>query len=305
VDLAGLGDDEAADRIRETGIDILVDLSGHTEDHRLLVFARKPAPVQATWLGYFNTTGLDAMDYFIGDPYSTPAEHSGHFVEKLWNLPETRFCFTPPSDDAPVAPLPCASGAPFTFGCFNHPAKVNERVVALWARVIKAVPGSRLLLKSRSFNEEAVCAAMLARFLDHGVGHDAILFEGSSPRNEYLRAFQRVDIVLDPFPYTGGATSMDGLWMGVPLLTLTGDRLVARQGESILRNLSMPDWIARDEDDFVERAVKLAADRELLGSLRTDLRTVLLESPMCDAPRFARHLEAALRGMWEGYCVES
>jgi protein O-GlcNAc transferase len=300
--LVGLSDDRAAHRIREDAIDILVDLSGHTDHNRLRVFARKPAPVQVTWLGYLATTGLRSMDYILCDRYMAPANEAGHFVEKPWYLPDTRLCFTPPQHEVAVGALPALANGRVTFGCFNYLTKMNDAVVALWAQVLHSVPGSRLFLKSNRLDDPSVQQATWSRFADRGIAADRLALEGASSRADYLATYNRVDIALDPFPFTGGTTSVEGLWMGVPVITKRGDRFVAHQGESILHNVGLPDWIAADNEGYVAIAVARANDLSGLATLRAGLRSRLLASPLCNALLFARNFEAALRGMWRAYC---
>ena len=299
--LVGLSDERAAHRIREDAIDILVDLAGHTGRNRLRLFARKPAPVQVTWLGYVATTGLQAMDYILCDRYVAPANESDHFVEKPWYLPNTRLCFTPPQDEIAVGVLPALTNGRVTFGCFNNLTKMNDAVVALWTQVLHAVHGSRLLLKCKQLNEPSLQRATLSRFAGRGIAADRLTLEGASSRADYLATYNRVDIALDPFPFTGGTTSVEGLWMGVPVITKRGDRFIAHQGESILHNVGLPDWIAADNEAYVAIAVARATDLSGLATLRAKLRSQLLASPLCDAPLFARNLEAAFRGMWQAY----
>ncbi len=302
--LIGVSDQRAAERIREDGIDILLDLSGHTAHNRLGLFAWKPAPVQATWLGYFATTGVAAIDYLIADPWTLPESEAANFVETIWRLPETRLCFTPPNLVVDVAPLCALSNGYVTFGSFNHLSKMNDDVIALWARVLAAVPHSRLLLKNKQFTEISVQQRFSRRFDAYGVGAERLMLEGPVSRREYLAAHQRVDIVLDPFPYPGGTTSVEALWMGVPVLTLTGDRFLSRQGVGILTNAGLPEWIAMSPDDYVERAASHSGDLNRLAELRGGLRSQVLRSPMFDAQRFADHFESALRGMWQKWCDE-
>jgi predicted O-linked N-acetylglucosamine transferase (SPINDLY family) len=297
--LAGLSDDIAARRIHADGAHVLIDLSGHTAHNRLPVFAWRPAPVQVTWLGYFATTGVAEMDYILADPHVAPPGEEDHFTEAVWRLPETYLCFTPPDAQLEVAPSPALSSGAVTFGCFNTLTKLNDAVVALWARVVRATPGSRLFLKTRQLNGPAMCEAVRRRFAAHGLAAERLILEGSSPRFELLKAYDRVDIALDPFPYPGGTTSVEGLWMGVPAITRRGDRFLSHVGESIAHNAGLADWIAADDDDYVARAVDKASDLGRLADLRAGLRQQVLAGPLFDAPRFARHFEAALWGMWE------
>jgi predicted O-linked N-acetylglucosamine transferase (SPINDLY family) len=302
-DISRLGDEACARRIHDDAIDILVDLSGHTNHNRLPVFAWKPAPVQATWLGYFATTGLAAIDYVIADRHVLPLDEASQFAETPWHLPDSYLCFTPPPFDIEVGALPARGNGAITFGCFNHLVKLNDAVVALWSRVLDAVPGSRLLLKTRQLDDPSVQQATLARFAAHGIDSARLMLEGQSPRAELLAAYQRVDIALDPFPYAGGTTSVEALWMGVPVLTRRGDRFLSHVGESIVSTAALPEWIAAGDDDYVAKAVRFSAQRDELATLRSGLRERLLASPLCDAPRFARHLEDAFHQMWARYAA--
>lgn len=299
-------DDEAlAQCIRDDGIDILVDLAGHTGGSRLPVFAWKPAPVQVGWLGYFATTGVSAMDYILADRWVLPPEEESHFVERPWRLPDAYYCFSPPEFEIEVGSLPAMQSGRITFGCFNSLAKINDHVIACWARVLDVVPGSRLMLKTKALGDPSVAADYRERFARHGIGSDRLIMEGASPRAEYLAAYNRVDIALDPFPFPGGTTSIEGLWMGVPVLSLKGGRFISHQGETILQNVGLPEWIAVDEEDYVAKAAAFAGDLAALAALRAGLRQRLLKSPLCDAPRFARNLEEAFRGMWRIWCEKS
>lgn len=302
VPIPSLDDEEAVARILADGIDILVDLSGHTRKNRLGLFARKPAPVQVTWLGYFGTTGLTQIDYLLAGPWDVPLREEPEFSEIIWRLPHTRLCFSRPQVAVPVAPLPALTAGHLTFGSFNNIRKVTDRVVALWARILKALPDARLFLKAKQLEGQAGRAAIAARFRAEGVTADRLILEGTSAFADYLAAYGRVDIALDPFPYTGGTTSIQALWMGVPFLTLTGDRLLARQGESMLRALGMEEWVAATEADYVDRAVRMAQAMESLQSLRAGLRVRLEESPLMNATQFAADLEAAFRAMWISWC---
>jgi len=299
---AGQSDEALAGQIHGHGIDVLIDLSGHTAHGRLPVFAWKPAPVQVSWLGYFATTGVAAIDYFIADPWTLPEREETSFTEKVWRLPETRLCFTPPEAEAAVATLPALANGYLTFGCFNNLTKMNDAVVALWARILAKVPDSRLFLKSRQLGEFNVRKDIEFRFSAHGIDPRRLLMEGHSSRSEYLAAYQRVDIALDPFPYPGGTTTVEALWMGVPVLTLSGERFLARQGVGLLMNAGLPDWVASDPDDYVARAVWHAVEPDRLASLRGRLRDQVQASPLFDAARFARHFESALRSMWALWC---
>jgi predicted O-linked N-acetylglucosamine transferase (SPINDLY family) len=299
----GQPDEVLARRIRADGIDILIDLSGHTGKNRLPVFAWKAAPVQISWLGYFATTGVEAIDYLIADPWTLPPELESHFTEEILRLPETRLCFTPPPHNVEVTPLPALRNGYVTFACFNSLSKMNDAVVALWARVLHAVPGSRLRLAASPDQQIRWQHAVAERFAIHGISAERLHVLSAGPRAAYLATYQEVDIALDPFPYTGGTTSAEALWMGVPVLTLAGKSFLSRQGVGLLMNAGLPEWVAEDADDYVRRAVSHAADLPRLASLRAGMRQQVLASPLFDAPRFSRHFEEALRSVWRKWCV--
>lgn len=297
--LVGLNDRQAAAQIYADGLHILVDLAGHTADNRLPVFAWKPAPLQVAWLGYFASTGVAAIDYIIADWQVLPMSDANHFSETPWRLPDCYLCFTPPSDPVEVGPLPCLAQDGFTFGCFNKLNKMNDAVVALWARVLHAVPDARLLLKSKELIDAAQCQAVSRRFALHGIDPARLILEGHTPRSAYLADYRRVDLALDPFPYPGGTTTVEALWMGVPVLSRRGDRFLSRAGESLLTAAGLGSWLAADEHDYVAKARAFAADRAGLAALRAALRAQLLASPLCDAERFAAHLGDAFSQMWQ------
>lgn len=291
-------DAEAARRIHDDGIHVLIDLSGHTTGNRLPVFAWKPAPVQVSWLGYFASTGVAEIDYFLADPILVPDEHRAHFSEQVWHLPRTRLCFSVPQPCPAVGPLPALGGAGLTFACFNTLGKIGMPVLALWSQLLARVPGSRLFLKARQLGEAAVREDITRRLAALGVAPERLVLEGNSPRAEYLAAYNRADIALDPFPYTGATTTMEALWMGVPVLTLAGGHLLARQGAALLTNAGLPDWIASDAADFLRRGASHAADLAALARLRTRLRPQVGTSPLMDGALFARDFALALERMW-------
>ncbi len=299
--LVGLSDQAAARRIHDDGIQILVDLAGHTADNRLPVFAWKPAPVQVAWLGYFASTGVKEIDYILADPQVLPAAEASHFVETPWRLPDCYLCFTPPHEDVEVGPLPQLENGYVTFGCFNKLSKMNERVVGLWSRVLAAVPGSRLVLKAKELTDVSAQESARARFVAHGIAGERIETQGYSTRDSYLAAYRRIDVALDPFPYPGGTTTVEALWMGVPVLSLRGERFLSHAGESLLGTAGLGDWVAASEDEYVAKARAMTADAAVLAAQRARLRVQLLSSPLCDAERFATNLGAAFEGMWAAY----
>ncbi|HEY8026674.1 MAG TPA: peptide-binding protein, partial [Burkholderiaceae bacterium] len=293
----GMSDEALAECIRNDGIDILIDLSGHTGHNRLPVFAWKPAPIQASWLGYVATSGMATMDYYIADRHAVPEWQEAQFVEKVWRLPESMNCFTPPAFNHPVSPTPALANGYITFGSFNNLTKMNDRVVALWASVLANIPHSKLLLNTKQLSDAATREATWQRFADAGIGRERVLLEYITPRANSVAAYSRVDIALDPFPYNGGTTTAEALWMGVPVLTLAGERLAGRMGVSQLSNVGLQNWIAESEADYVAKAAQLC-DIQALATLRAGLRQQALASPLFDAPRFAGHFAQALRGMW-------
>ncbi len=291
-------DYSAARMIHEDGVQILIDLSGHTAKNRLPVFAYKPAPVQISWLGYFATTGVEQIDFILGDPYVTPPGEESHFTEAIKRLPETYLCFTPPTNNIEVAPLPALRNGHITFGSFNNYSKISNSVLTLWARVLASVEGSKLFMKAAQFRDGDLVRNIKDQFLDLGITHDRLIFEGQTNREDYFKAYNHVDIALDPFPYPGGTTSVEGLWMGVPVIAKKGSRFIGHNGETIAHNTGQSDWIAFDETDYVKKAVHYASDLGTLALIRQGLRKQLLSSPLCDAKRFSQNFENALNEIW-------
>lgn len=299
-DIARLDDAQADELIRNDGIDVLVDLANHGAGHRLRLFARKPAPVQVSWLGYAATTGLDCFDCRLTDPYfDPPGTDLSVYSEPSLHLPESYWCYSPLNEELAVGPLPAESAGHVTFGNLNSFRKVHPAALRLWARVMRELPESRLALLA----EEAPRKSALATLADAGIAAERVLFEGRMSRRKYLERHQTVDIVLDSYPFAGGTTSLDAVWMGVPIVTLRGDPTLQRAGVTILTNLGLPELVAASEDEFVEKAVALARDRARLAKLRAELRSRFEASPFNDAQRFARNLEAAYRTAWRQYCA--
>jgi predicted O-linked N-acetylglucosamine transferase (SPINDLY family) len=297
--LVGLSDDQAAEAIRGDDVDILVDLAGHTGGNRLLVFARRPAPVQASYLGYLGTTGLAAIDYYITDALADPPGLTeAHYQEQLVRLPECGFCYRPGPAPEVRPDLPARRSGRVTFGSLNTLAKVSEEVLALWARVLAAVPESRLVLRTGAGRRaEERARAALAR---HGIAPERLLLHGqTATRFDYLKLFHDVDVCLDPFPYNGVTTTCDSLWMGVPVVTLAGNTGVSRQGVRFLGSVGLDELIAATPEDYVRTATELAGDLARLEALRAGLRERVGRSPPTDATRFTRHLETAYRALWD------
>ena len=305
-DVAGCAPRSVAEQVAADRIDILVDLSGHTWQTQLAVFAHRPAPVQVAWMGYFNTTGLDTMDWLLTDAIASPVGDDQPFVEKLWRLPVSRFGYRPPEYAPKVCALPAARRGHIVFGCFNNLAKITRETIVLWARVLSAVPGSHLLLKSRPLADEDICADVLAAFEALGVDRTRLDLRGRSDHAHMLAEYGEVDIALDPLPFPGGLTTCEALWMGVPVLTLHGRTLIGRQGSAFLSAVGgLDDWIARNADDYVARAVRLSADLDALAALRAGLRERVRNSYLCDGAAFTRDVETAFRGMWSTWCAQA
>jgi predicted O-linked N-acetylglucosamine transferase (SPINDLY family) len=293
-----LSDAAAAAQIHDQALHILIDLSGHTALNRLPVFAWRPAPVQVSWLGYVATTGLQEMDYLLADPVTVPVGRDGAFVESIWRMPQTRFCFSPPDPSPPVAPTPALGNGFVTYGSFNRLSKINDSVLSVWARVLRATPGSRLRVMMRELSDPAVRRELGQRAIRAGLDPNRLDFDAPLPRDRYLEAYGKVDIALDPFPFTGGTTTVEALWMGVPVLTIQGDRLVERQGAGLLQAAGLAQWIAFSTDDYVARAAAIASRVTDLSALRGQLRERFRASAACDSTRFAQALTNALREMW-------
>lgn len=295
--ISGIDDAKAAQMIYDDAIDILVDLSGHTLGHRLGVFARKPAPVQIGYLGYLNTSGMEAMDYRITDAIADPPLVSDRLHgETLLRLPQTLWCYQPPQDAPPLVPPPVRRNGYITFGSFNHVAKLNDEVLSTWAELLLRLPGARLQVMAMPDEEvgERICATLRR----HGVDGARVRTLPRLARSQYWQALGEVDIALDPFPYTGGATTCDTLWMGVPVVTLAGSFGFARSGASVLCNAGLGDLVATDESAYVDIALRLASDPQELAGLREGMRTRLSRSPLLDAPRFVQALEQLYRDAW-------
>jgi predicted O-linked N-acetylglucosamine transferase (SPINDLY family) len=301
-EVGGLGDDALAEQVRADGIDIFFDLAGHTAGNRLLVFARKPAPLQVTWIGYEGTTGLPAMDYILADHYQIRPEEESHYCERVLRLPEGYVCYDPPAEAPAVSSLPALAAGAVTFGSFNNPAKITPQVIETWAQVLQRLGGARLVLKYKGLDEPAVARRFAESFAQRGIDPSRLEFRGWSTYDEYLSEYRRIDVALDPFPFSGSATTCESLWMGVPVVTCPGATFASRHSLGHLSNVGLTPWIARDRRDYVERAVALAADLTGLAALRGRLRGQMAASPLCDGPRLARNLMTLLRGAWRQWC---
>lgn len=287
--ISGIDAYTVAELVREDDIDVLVDLAGHTAGNSLDVFAARPAATQVTWLGFSGTTGLNQIDAIIGDKYVTPKTDDMFYSEKVVRLDSPWLCFAPPVDlDVQVSSPPHEKGNPFTFGCLNHSKKVSRELVATWAMVMRLVPGSRIVLKSRAYASASARKQYLSWFEENGIGMERIVFLGATSWAAHFMVHNQIDILLDPFPYNGATTTVEGLWMGVPVVTLESPGFASRMSGAILRHIGCPDLVARSVGDYVEMAAGLAADIEKLRGLRAELRSRLHDSPLCDAAGFAK-----------------
>jgi protein O-GlcNAc transferase len=296
--MVGVSDADAEAMIKRDRIDILVDLSGHTAKNRLLLFTRRPAPVQASWLGYFGTTGLRSIDYLVMDEATVPAGEERWFTEAVVRLPYGRFCYAPPEYAPDPVDPPSLKRGYVTFGSFNNVAKIGAGVVRLWAAVLQATPESRLLLKWKSFDDEGVRQSFVDAFRAAGVAEERLELRGFSPHREMLAQYGDIDIALDPFPFGGGLTSCEALWMGAPVAAWPGDRPASRQTVGFLNLLGLSDCVAHSPAEYVRGATALAADSDRRTALRRSLRSRMTASPLCDGALFTPTLETAFRQMW-------
>jgi predicted O-linked N-acetylglucosamine transferase (SPINDLY family) len=301
--IVGMTDHEVAQKIRHDRIDILVDLTMHMSFGRPLVFARKPAPIQVTWLAYPGTTGLSAMDYRLTDPYlDPPGEHDHDYCEKSVRLPETFWCYDPLSEDLDIGELPAQRNGHITFGCLNNFCKATKPSLEMWSAVLRAVKDSRFILLAAPGSHRQTIREF---FQSRDVDPNRLEFVEFQARPDYLTVYRRIDIGLDTLPYNGHTTSLDSMWMGVPVITRIGETVVGRAGWSQLSNLGLQELAANTDDEFLKIAADLAADLPQLNDLRTTLRERMKGSPLMDAPKFAKNVESAYRDIWKTYCVSS
>ena len=301
--VGGLTDTALAETVRELGIDILLELGGYGEGGRMPVCAFRPAPVQIKWVGMQNhSSGLPEMDWFITDRWETPPGFEAFYAERLLRLQDGYVCYSPPTDAPDVVRLPMLDNGFVTFGCFNNLAKITPLVISTWAEVLRAIPAARLILRSHPFDDAQVRGGLHEAFLEQGIASGRVELLGALPHRRLLAEYGRLDIVLDPFPYSGGLTTCESLWMGVPVVTLPGETFSSRHSMSHLHNLGLQDWVAEDRTQYVALALQKAADPFSLARLRADLRARMLASPLCDGARFGRGLDEALRMAWTDWC---
>ncbi len=304
ISIVGMDDQSVADQIRKDQIDILVDLAGHTADNRLLVFARKPAPVQVNWLGYPNTTGMSTIDYRLTDAIADPPGEADQLhTEKLIRLPQGFLCYQTDDPHPAVVSPPCLEQGHITFGSFNNLSKMTPDVIRTWSTILQSVPDARLVLKSKAFAHETTRTQYAQKFQQHGISPGRLELFGLIPgRGKHLALYSKIDIGLDPFPYNGTTTTCEALWMGVPVISLLGNRHAGRVSASIMHHLGLPEWVADNEDEYIEMARSLADDRQQLISLREKLRPMMLKSALMDTEGFTQSLENTYREIWQTWC---
>jgi protein O-GlcNAc transferase len=294
-DVRGVAHAAFAQRVRADAVDVLIDLAGHTKGNRLPAFALRAAPVQASWAGYAGTTGLARMDYLVADRFEVPDGAQSLYCERVLRLPDGYVCYTPPDYAPSVGPLPAARNGFVTFAAFHNAGKIGALSLALWSKVLAAVPGSRLVLKYRKLDDPRVAARIAAAVAAAGVAPERVAIEGTSPHIAMLARYNDVDIALDAAPYSGGLTSCEALWMGVPVVTLPGRTFAGRHTLTHLMNVGLPRLVAADAADYVRIAAGLAGDLAALAGLRATLRPLMASSPLCDGARFAQDFAMLLR----------
>ena len=297
IEAGQLDDTALRQRIESEHIDILIDLAGHTSSHRLGVFALRAAPVQATFLGYPHSTGLSRIDWLIGDPVVAPAEHAHLFSEGIAQLPGSVFCWSP-IDDYPLPP-PRPMDAPLVLGSFNNIMKLSPHTIRLWAALLHELPRASLLLKAPSLGDASVIERFRGLFAAEGIGGERLVFEGPEGLELMMQRYGAIDLALDPTPYNGGTTTLQALWMGVPVISLLGGNFVSRMGASFLTALGRPEWIAADDNQYRAIALQLANQLPAIRQGRAELRQQMAASGLSDLPRYAREFERLLRRMWQ------
>ena len=298
-------DEDVIEEILKDGVHILIDLQGHSAKNRLPIFFYKAAPIQATWLGQ-GSTGIPEIDYFIGSLHLTPKDEEKNYVEKILRLPEISQCFTPPDFDIKISSLPCIKNNFITFGCANKLSKINDHVIALWSKILLSIPNSKLILKNKDLDDKIVVKNIFKRFEKYKINKNRLILEGESKtRKELLEIYNKIDIALDPFPFQGNTSTCEAAWMGVPVITLKGDRYLSHFGESINSNLNMNDWICKNHDEYVSKAIKFSSNINQLTKTRADLRKIALQSPVFDSSRFAVHFSKMLWDMWQKYKTQN
>ena len=294
-------DIKVIEQIFKDGIHILIDLQGHSAQNRLQIFMYKAAPIQASWLSQ-GSLGIPEVDYLIGSHHVTPKDEENHYVEKIWRLPEICQVFTPPFFDVKINSLPALKNNFVTFGCINKLTKIHDEVILLWSKILISISNSKLLIKNKNLEDKNICEDFLSKFEKHNIKRNRLILVGETKtRKENLEFFNKIDIALDPFPFQGNTSTCEAVWMGVPVITLKGNRYLFHFGESINSNLGMHDWIAKNHDEYVSKAIKFSSNINQLSKIRMNLRQTFLQSPVCDAPRFAKHFSKMLWDMWKKF----
>tara|TARA_B110000438_G_scaffold303531_1_gene365443 strand:+ start:943 stop:2925 length:1983 start_codon:yes stop_codon:yes gene_type:complete len=298
-------DEEVVQQILNDKVHILLDVQGHSSKNRLPIFFYKPAPIQASWLGQ-GSTGISEIDYFIGSPHITPKTEEDHYIEKVLRLPEISQCFTPPNFEVEINNLPANKNNFITFGCANKLSKINEEVLILWSEILKSIPGSKIYLKNKNLENPNIAEQFLKKFEYNEIKRERIILLGeSSTRKELLKFYNKIDIALDPFPFQGNTSTCEAVWMGVPVLTLKGNRYLFHFGESINFNLGMSEWVADNKEEYISKAIKFSSNLDELSKIRITLKEKALQSPVFNAPRFANNFSDLLWKMWDEFIRKS
>ena len=302
-----MSDQDVSSLIRNDKIDILIDLTGHTNLNRLLVFSMKPAPIQITYLGYPATTGLSTIDYRLTDQWADPPGlDDQYYSETLIHLRQGFLCYRPPENTPDIGDCPAKENGYITFGSFNNLAKITPEVINCWAEILSQIPNSRLIIKNKSMIDVEVKNYYLGAFNKKGITSNRLeIFPEMRSFSEHLSLYNKVDIALDTFPYNGTTTTCEALWMGVPIITLKGDRHAGRVGVSLLTRTEMTDFIADTIDEYIAKAIEFSGKIDLLADIRTNMRDRLSKSPLCNAQDFTRNLEETYRMLWRKWCTET
>jgi len=298
----GKGTDEVASMIYNDKVDILVELTGHTAGNRLDIVAMKPAPIQITYIGYPNTTGLSTVDYRFTDELADPSDTQQQYVEQLVRLPHCFLCYSPIPEPPPVTPLPALQRNYITFGSFNNLAKITPKVIEVWSNILNAIPSSRLIMKCKPFASATVQRRILEVFRSHGIDSSRVDLMLLMSRNfDHLSAYSGMDISLDPWPYAGTTTTCESLFMGVPVITLKGNCHAHNVGVSLISQVGLEDWIANSESQYIQLAIQYAQDIDRLQKIRNSLRETMINSYLCNGPLFTQNLESVYRQLWQAH----
>lgn len=300
---ANLSDAALTQQICKDGIDILLDMAGHTAHNRLPLFAGRAAPIQVSWIGYFDTTGLASMDYLLADDIMVPQNTAQRFTESVYRLPGGFLCYQPQPHMPEPSPPPVSTCGYITFGCFNNLNKINENVITVWSQLLNRLPNARLVLKCKTLRDIKIREIYHGLFANQGIAANRIELRGPSPHVDMLEEYADIDIALEPFPYSGGTTTVEALYMGVPVITLAGSAFVGRLSASILTSIGLDELVTDNVDEYIERIIDLASQPAKLAQLRFSMRDRISKSPLGDADLFTRNLETAFRDMWQQWCA--